>query len=122
MTYITVGEKKYPIAFTLNVMEVVQDKYGSMEAWGNVLEPENGEEPQIKDIIWTFKEFLNEGIEIENDESGASTPLLTHKQVGRLVSRFDMKSLGGMIRKITVNSVNNGEETDPNEKTTQNPQ
>ena len=40
LTYIDVGEKRYPIAFTLNVMESVQEKYGSMEEWGNVLEPE----------------------------------------------------------------------------------
>lgn len=118
LTHIAVGEKKYPIAFTLNVMELVQEKYGTMEKWGKALEPDKGE-PQIKDIIWTFKEFLNEGIEIENEESNEPRPLLTHKQVGRLVSSFDMKSLGTMIRDITVESVNSGNEN-PNEKTTQN--
>lgn len=120
LTYIDVGEKRYPIAFTLNVMESVQEKYGSMEEWGNVLEPENGE-PQIRDIIWTFKEFLNEGIDIENEDNNEDRPFLTHKQVGRLVSNFDMKSLGEMIRNITVESVKSGED-DPNEKTTQDQQ
>lgn len=119
LTHITVGQKKYPIAFTLNVMESVQEKYGTMEEWGKALDPDSGE-PQIKDIIWTFREFLNEGIDIENDENGENRPLLTHKQVGRLVSSFDMQELGKMIRNLTVQSTDTGEEKDPNEKTTQN--
>lgn len=114
---LTVAGKEYPIAFTLNVMESVQEKYGSMGAWGDVLSPDHGE-AQIKDIIWTFREFLNEGIDIENEESEQKRDPLTHKQVGRLVSNFDMGQLGEIIRNLTVESVNSGE-ADPNERTMQ---
>lgn len=119
LKHITVNEKKYPIAFTLNVMETVQEEYGSMEKWGEALDPQSGE-PKIKDVIWTFREFLNEGIDIENEDSSEPKALLSHKQVGRLVSNFNMRELGEIVRDLTVESVSSGDDDDPNEKTTQN--
>lgn len=117
LKHITVNDKEYPIAFTLNVMENVQEKYGSMDKWSKELQPENGEEPKLKDVIWTFQEFLNEGIDIENEEKGEKRPFLTHKQVGRIISSVGMKEIGTLIRALTVESTNIGEEK--NEMTTQ---
>jgi len=77
--HITIGDKEYPIAYTLNVMEAIQEKFGTIEAWGNALQPEPYEnedgkvvkpEPKIKDLKWTFTQFINEGIDIENEEKG----------------------------------------------------
>ena len=36
VVYIETESKKYPLAFNLNVMEVIQEHYGSLEEWGIV--------------------------------------------------------------------------------------
>ncbi len=137
--HITINDKEYPLAFTLNVMESVQEKYGTIAEWGKVLQPtekvidettgkvaidkETGEEiirtlePKIKDIIWTFKEFVNEGIDIENEEKSEKRQFLTSKQVGRLISNFGMLETTAIMQGITVGSMKNDDSK--NEQTTQ---
>jgi len=105
LKHITVNGIDYPVAFTLNVMELIQEKYGSMDAWGNALKPPNGKEPQIKDVIWTFKEFINEGIDIENENSDKNRQPITHKQAGRILSSLGMNEAGSIIRNLTAQSV-----------------
>jgi hypothetical protein len=102
--HINAGDKEYPIAFTLNVMEAIQEKYGSMDEWGKVLQPEDGE-PSIKDLKWTFQQFINEGIEIQNEEKGEERPLLSEKQVGRVISFIGVNNIGNLIKDLTVKSV-----------------
>lgn len=110
LEHITVNEKEYPIAFTLNVVENIQDKYGSIDKWSDNIQPTDGRESKIKDIIWTLQEFINEGIDIENDEKEEKRPFLTHKQVGRIISNIGLEEIGNLIRKMTIQSNNTGEE------------
>jgi len=114
--HITINEKDYPMAFTLNVMESIQNQYGTMKEWGEVLQPQ-GQEPKIKDLKWTFAEFINEGIDIENEEKGEKKPFLTSKQVGRLISSVGMSEITETMQNLTVSSM----KTDDlkNEQTTQ---
>ena len=107
--HIEVGDEKYPIAFTLNVMEAIQDKYGSLEAWGKVLQPEKGE-PKIKDLKWTFTQFINEGIDIENEEKNEKRDFITEKQAGRIISVIGMEKITDTIFKTSIESINVGEE------------
>lgn len=104
LKHITVNGQQYPIAFTLNVMEKIQEQYGNISAWSKALQPEEGQEPQIKDVIWTFKEFINEGIDIENENTGEKRPFLTHKQVGRLISQIGFKEINDIIQSLTIES------------------
>lgn len=83
--HIKVGDKEYPMAFTLNVMEAIQEKYGSLDAWTDIIDPEEGG-PAFKDIKWVFAEFINEGIDIENEEKGEKRDFVTTKQVGRIIT------------------------------------
>ena len=106
----------YPLVFNLNVMESVQEKYGSVELWGDLtdgtfngkadyekkngvgswdeLEEEdkvaNKGEPDAKAIIFGFTEMINEGLDMENEEllARGENPrkLMTLKQVGRLIT------------------------------------
>lgn len=115
--HVTVGEKEYPIAFTLNVMEEIQYKFGSMEAWGKALSPENGE-PNIKDLKWTFTQFINEGIDIENEEKEEQRPFITEKQTGRIITSLGMSQVSKVIFNTTRESTNTGEAK--NEMTKQN--
>ncbi len=106
--HIKSGENEYPIAFTLNVMEEIQDKFGSMEKWGMALTPENGE-PNIKDLKWTFTQFINEGIDIENEKQGEKRPFVTEKQVGRIITGLGMENVSNFIFSTTRESTNTGE-------------
>lgn len=113
--HITINEKEYPIAFTLNVMEEIQDKYESMEKWGNILQPPKGKEPMIKDLKWTFTQFINEGIDIENEDKGEQRAFLTEKQVGRLISVVGIDKINEKMMSVTAESMKT---KDPNEMTT----
>ena len=42
-------------------MEAIQEKYGTLEKWGNLTEGEGGE-PNAKAVIFGFCEMINEGI------------------------------------------------------------
>lgn len=113
LNYIEVDGKKYPMAFSLNVMERVQEEYGSMQAWSETLQPSSGE-PKIKDVIWTFKELINEGIEIENEKSGGDRQPITHKQAGRLIT--NIKEVTEKMTEIVTKSLKT---ENPNAQTTQ---
>lgn len=117
LEYIEIGDKKYPLAFSFNVMEQVQETYGTMDAWTKTLQADEGRELKMKDLIWTFQQFVNEGIEIENEDNNQNRPLMTHKQVGRLITQADMKKLVATMKSMTVKSIKSD---DPNVKTTQN--
>lgn len=111
-------EKEYPVAFTLNVAEAIQEKYGSLAEWGDVLQPKsNGEpiEPSLKDVLWVFGEMINEGIDIENEEMSKNQKFITHKQVGRLLTKIGMKDATGFIQGLAVDSM-----TSKNAEATQN--
>ncbi|MEL7568954.1 MAG: hypothetical protein AAGU14_00155 [Eubacteriaceae bacterium] len=117
LTYVTVNETNYPMAFTLNVAESIQDKYGSLEQWGTSLD--NGKEPRLKDVIWTFQQFINEGIDIENETNQKSREFLSHKQAGRLITSIGIKESSELIKELT-SKFNNAGSDEKNSTTTQN--
>ncbi len=89
------NEGKFPIIFTLNVMETIQDKYGSMDAWKeNIFTKETGEEPKIADLLFGLTEMVNEGIEIFNEENPDAPKLekVNKRQVGRIVSKIGIEN------------------------------
>jgi hypothetical protein len=118
--HITVNDKEYPLAFTLNVLESIQEKYGSIEKWGNAMQPEAYKdnktgnfikpEPCLKDVIWTLQEAINEGIDIENEDRTDKRAFLTHKQVGRIATEFGIGKIGTLIRGLAADSNSTGEE------------
>lgn len=113
LKYFTVNEVTYPQAFTLNVIELIQEKYNTLDNFFKVMQPKNGE-PKIKDIIWILQEVINEGIDIENENKNENRAFLNHKQVARLITNTDQAKM--MITNIISDSTKTGEE-DPNEMT-----
>lgn len=85
-----VENKTYPAIFNLNVMEQIQDEYGTVQKWGELSDAKSGE-PNAKAIIFGFWAMINEAIDIENDERTERQPLLTLKQVGRIISRAGLE-------------------------------
>jgi hypothetical protein len=116
---LTVNGVDYPIEFSLNVMALVQEKYGSLDNWSEIIDSKDKEkEPSIKDIIWTFTAMINEGIESENETSNTQRALLTEKQVGRLVTQFGLNQSMTAIKGIVTGSTQGDEKnltTTPNQ-------
>lgn len=104
--YLEVGNEKYPLAFNVNVMEEIQNEYGSISRWGSIVENKDSaeSEPKIKDLKVGMLFMVNEGIEIENEKSETKRELLNSKQLGRLLSKIGLKEVIEKIKEVSINS------------------
>ena len=96
-------DKTYKLAFDLNVMEAIQDEYGSIEAWGKLVEPEEGE-PNIKALVFGATQMINEGIEISNDEDGTDEKPLSHRKVARILTEVGLEPVADKVQKSVIDS------------------
>ncbi len=101
-------EKVYKLVFNLNVMERIQEEYGTLEKWAEITDGKSGE-VNAKAVIFGFTEMLNEGIDIENDENGANNPFLTLKQVGRMITEIGITQATQTLNDTVVNSTQSAE-------------
>ena len=99
------NNEKYALVFNLNVMESIQKQYGTIQKWGKLTDNKSGKEPNAKALIFGFTEMINEAIEIENDENGTNKPLLSSKQVGRLITRVGIQESAKKLNKVITESV-----------------
>lgn len=106
-------DKTYKIVFNLNVMETIQEEYGSLDAWGSLTDgSEKNGEPDAKAVIFGFREMLNEGIDIENEENGTDIKPLTLKQVGRLISEIGLANATNTLNETVVASTQSEEKNE----------
>ena len=104
--------KDYKLVFNLNVMEIIQDEYKSLDEWGSLTDGKAGE-VNIKALIFGLTAMLNEGIEISNEDNNTKEPLLTHRQVGRMLSEVGIENITDDMNALVVES-SNVEDTRPN--------
>ena len=97
----TVDGKEYPAIFNLNVIEQIQEEYGTVQKWGALTDVKDGE-PNAKAIIFGFTAMINEAIDIENDERAEKQPLLTIKQVGRIISRAGLENSAKTLNNAVI--------------------
>ena len=102
VVYIKTEKRDYPLVFNLNVMEEIQEQYGSLDEWGKITSG-NGE-PQVKDLKNGIMVMINEAIDIQNEENGTNEPMLTAKQVGRIMTEVGIATIVEKIQEITVAS------------------
>lgn len=109
-TEVELNGKKYLLCFDLNVMEAIQAEYGTVDKWSDLTMGRNGE-ADAKAIIFGFREMLNEGIEISNEQTGADEKPFTHKQVGRMLTQLGLdtvsEKLGEAISKANKDESKN---------------
>lgn len=102
--------KTYRLVFDLNVMEAIQDKYGTIENWGKLTDgTENDGEPNAKAVIFGFNEMINEGIDIMNEEKGTDVKPLTLKQTGRLITEYGLLKATKVMNNTVVDSTQSAE-------------
>ena len=99
--------KTYTLAFNLNVMEKIQEEYGSLEKWGQLTDVAG--EPNAKAIIFGFTAMLNEGIEIENEDNGTDIKPLTLRQVGRMITEVGLDNASTALNDTVVRSTESTE-------------
>lgn len=104
-------DKVYNLPFNLNVMEEIQEKYGSLDEWGKQTDGTGNGEPNVKAVIFGLTAMINEGIDIENEEKGTKEKKLTSKQVGRIITEVGLvealKTLNNTVTESTKSDEKN---------------
>lgn len=98
-----VGEKTYSAIFNLNVMEEIQEEYGTIEEWGNLTDGKSGE-VNAKALIFGMRAMINEAIDMDNEKNGVNKPLLTLKQVGRIISEAGLQKSAETLNKAVIDA------------------
>lgn len=101
---ITYKGQELRLVFNLNVMETIQEEYGSLDKWGSLTDGESGE-PNIKALKFGLMAMLNEGIDIDNEERDEKMSLFTDKQVGRIITEIGLENLTADMNGVVVDSV-----------------
>ena len=107
--HIKSGDIEYPLAFTMNVIEKIQEKYGSYEKWGDMTDGKE-KEVNIGALKFGITEMINEGIDIENENLETKRVFVTPKQVGRIITELGMKKLTDKVQETVIESTKNEEE------------
>ncbi len=109
ITYLETDSEKFPLAFTLNVMESIQDEYGTLSEWSELIR--NKKEPNIKALKFFITEAINEGIEIENEKSGEKRVPITSSKAGRIITEIGLKKVANTITKMITESMPHDEKS-----------
>ena len=98
-----IENKNYTLMFNLNVMQEIQEEYGTLEKWGELTDGKSGE-VNVKALIFGLTAMMNEAIEIKNEEEGTNECLLTKKQVGRLITKAGIEKSAKKLNDAIVES------------------
>ncbi len=101
--YLETESEKYPLAFTLNVMEIIQEKYGSIETWSELIQKQG--EPDIKALKFFITEAINEGLDIESEKTGEKRKLITPRKAGRILTEIGLKQATNTVASVITESV-----------------
>ena len=110
LEYLDDGDTKYPMAFTINVMEAAEEEYGGLEKWAKLMD---SSEPSYKALKFMVLEIINEGIDIENEKlkDDKKKDALTSKQVGRLITRIGLEEIGMKVFNLIKESLPKGDKS-----------
>ncbi len=109
ITYLETDSEKFPLAFTLNVMEALQDEYGTLSEWSELIR--NQKEPNIKALKFFITEAINEGIDIENEKSSEKRVSITSSKAGRIITEIGLKKVANTITKMITESMPHDEKS-----------
>lgn len=105
---ITYKGEEYQLEFNLNVMERIQEEYGTVEKWASLTDGKDGE-VNLKAMIFGIREMLNEGIDIENEEKGTNRQPLTLKKVGRMITEMGVSEAANQMNETVIAATSDGE-------------
>ena len=100
---ITYKEKEYKVVFNLNVMEAIQEEFGTLDKWTELTSGTN-QEVNVKALKFGFTEMLNEGLSIEAEETGEEFKPLTPAFVGRMLTDIGLEAMTKTLQETIVES------------------
>ena len=103
----------YNLVFDLNVMEIIQEEYGTVEKWGELTDGNAGE-VNAKAVLFGLAAMINEGIDMDNEDNEGRegyTPkkFLTAKTVGRLLTEVGLNEATRKLNETVVESTRSDE-------------
>jgi hypothetical protein len=101
-------EKTYQLVFNLNVMQEIQEEYGTLEKWGELTDGKSGE-VNVKALIFGLTAMMNEAIDMRNEEEGTNDPMFTKKQVGRIITKAGVEKSAEALNNAIVESTKSDE-------------
>ena len=106
VAYIKTAKRVYPICFNLNVLEDIQEEFGSLSAWGDAVENKEKDSMNIKVLKKGLMLMINEAIDMENENlpSEERKELVNEKQVGRIISEIGFEETTKIIMSISTES------------------
>lgn len=113
IVYIETSKRNFPLVFNLNVMEEIQEQYGSLDRWGELTQGSG--EPKIKELKAGIMLMINEAIDIENENNNTNEPMVTDKQVGRIMTEVGIEAIVKKIQEITIASTKSEDKAGKNE-------
>ena len=116
---ISYNGKEYHIVFNLNVMEALQEEYGTVQKWGELTEGGENKEPNAKAVIFGIAQMINEGIDIENEKSDEKRAPITSAKAGRIITEIGFQKVAKTINKMVSEGVKT-KENSKNVKATKN--
>ena len=99
----------YRLVFNLNVMEVIQEEYGTIEHWGELTDGTATGEGSAKAVKFGFAAMINEGVDIENEENGTDIRPFTLPQIGRMLSEIGLENISKVLTQTVIDSTKSAE-------------
>lgn len=107
--YLKTKNETFPFTYSLNVMEALQNEFGSLNEWSDMVEPKDGSEPKIKALLFFFKEAINEGIDIENENSDQPRKFVNERKVGRIITELGVKTVLEQLKGTVIDAGSNND-------------
>lgn len=107
--YLKTRNETFPFTYSLNVMEALQNEFGSLNEWSDMVEPKDGSEPKIKALLFFFKEAINEGIDIENENSDQPRKFVNERKVGRIITELGVKTVLEQLKGTVIDAGSNND-------------
>lgn len=115
----TLADKTYELAFSLNVMADIYDKYGSTATFQKEYNAALKSPMQTVSICkWLLCVLINDAIEEQNAHAQEKTEKLTERQIGRLLRIKDFVLVKQVIVEAWRQSNPEPEETDEDDEPT----
>lgn len=106
---ITYKEKEYKLIFNLNVMEEIQEEYGTIDKWTELTSGAN-QEVNIKALKFGYRAMLNEALSIEADEKGEEYKPVTPAFVGRMLTDIGLENMTKTLQDTVIESTKTEDE------------
>ena len=105
---VTYKEKEYKVVFNLNVMEAIQEEYGTLDKWTELTSGAN-QEVNVKALKFGYTQMLNEALSIEADEKGEEYKPLSSAFVGRMLTDIGLDTMTKTLQNTVIESTQTDE-------------